>query len=142
MDWLPLLHFEWQSNARVSRETVRGQDTKSSHFLSLQLAPASPSTCHSRVTSTDIPSVEKLVAGCYGFHCSVMRACCIIIIMAKSSPSISIPPKALACADISFGSRHLKCGQNCSNSLGTLRYSGRGRGGRQPEVKGSILGTN
>ena len=26
--------------------------------------------------------------------------------------------------------------------LGTLRYSGRGRGGRQPEVKCSILGTN
>ena len=27
-------------------------------------------------------------------------------------------------------------------TLGTLRYSGRGRGGRQPEVKCSILGTN
>ena len=26
--------------------------------------------------------------------------------------------------------------------LGTLRYSGRGRGRRQPEVKCSILGTN
>ena len=26
--------------------------------------------------------------------------------------------------------------------IGTLRYSGRGRGGRQPEVKCSILGTN
>ena len=26
--------------------------------------------------------------------------------------------------------------------LGTLRYSGRGREGRQPEVKCSILGTN
>ena len=25
-------------------------------------------------------------------------------------------------------------------SIGTLRYSGRGRGGRQPEVKCSILG--
>ena len=25
---------------------------------------------------------------------------------------------------------------------GTLRYPGRGRGGRQPEVKCSILGTN
>ena len=32
--------------------------------------------------------------------------------------------------------------QGLGMAIGTLRYSGRGRGGRQPEVKCSILGTN
>ena len=39
-----------------------------------------------------------------------------------------------------FGRR--KQAKPCVHIVGTLRYSGRGRGGRQPEVKFSILGTN
>ena len=98
------------SLCRVAREHVSerrscgGRDTKSSHFLSLHLAPSSRFVCD--FSQRSCLQAFKVVM--------FVRDGCIVIIMARSMPSKPTPPKAF---DITFGSRHLsKSRQSCSNS--------------------------
>jgi len=66
---------------QVSCKALRGKETKSSHFLFLHLALASPVASHSSVTSPDIPLGKNWSQAVTVFI--VVRDSCIVLLMAQ-----------------------------------------------------------